>query len=310
MNRWLTFNVLFKFHEWAKGHPTYAILREMEAADRLSAGDFAELQNRRLQEFIGYTYNHVPYVRRTMSTLGLEPKDIRKAGDLHKLPLVTKSDIRQNKDLNRSEVAGKLGSFSTGGSTGEPLVFPLGKRRIASRVACRQRVSRWWGLCVGDSELALWGSPLEVGRQDWLRGLRDNLLSTTLLSAYELNEDTISSYLDFLERRKWKQIFSYPSSLYLLCRVAQKQGRDLRKLDVQVAFVTSEMLYSYQRELITATLGCPVANGYGGRDSGFIAHECPQGGMHVMADAVIAEIVDNEGRPLPPGETGQIVVTD
>jgi phenylacetate-CoA ligase len=57
-------------------------------------------------------------------------------------------------------------------------------------------------------------------------------------------------------------------------------------------------------------VGCPVANGYGGRDSGFIAHECPQGGMHVMADAVIAEIVDAEGRPVPPGESGEIAVTD
>jgi phenylacetate-CoA ligase len=77
-----------------------------------------------------------------------------------------------------------------------------------------------------------------------------------------------------------------------------------------VVFVTSEMLYGYQRELIVDTFGCPLANGYGGRDSGFIAHECPQGGMHFMADAVIPEIVDDQGFPVPPGEAGHIVVTD
>jgi len=74
--------------------------------------------------------------------------------------------------------------------------------------------------------------------------------------------------------------------------------------------VTSEVLFPHQRELISDTLNCPVANGYGGRDSGFISHECPQGGMHIMADAMIVEIVDDQGRALPPGTVGQIVVTD
>ncbi|MGH8684732.1 MAG: phenylacetate--CoA ligase family protein, partial [Nitrosospira sp.] len=55
--------------------------------------------------------------------------------------------------------------------------------------------------------------------------------------------------------------------------------------------------------------GCPVANGYGGRDAGFIAHECPQGGMHITAEDIIVEIVDPQGVPLPSGEAGEIVVT-
>ena len=53
-----------------------------------------------------------------------------------------------------------------------------------------------------------------------------------------------------------------------------------------------------------------MANGYGGRDSALIAHECPQGGMHVLADAVILETLDPQGRPVPPGEPGEIVITD
>jgi phenylacetate-CoA ligase len=52
-----------------------------------------------------------------------------------------------------------------------------------------------------------------------------------------------------------------------------------------------------------------VANGYGGRDAGFIAHACPEGNMHITAEDIIVEIVDPEGRALPAGETGEIVVT-
>jgi phenylacetate-CoA ligase len=68
-------------------------------------------------------------------------------------------------------------------------------------------------------------------------------------------------------------------------------------------------LYDHQRETISAAFACPVANGYGGRDAGFIAHECPSGGMHITAEDIIVEIVDEQGRVQPVGVSGEIVVT-
>jgi phenylacetate-CoA ligase len=310
MHRWVIWNVLFRLQERVKGHPTFDILREMQAADRLSAADLERLQRTRLQEFIGYCHRYVPYVRTFMREAGIQPADIRTPGDLVRLPLMTKAVVRDHRVALRSEIAGKLVPFATGGSTGEPLIFDLAKRRIASRVACRQRVDLWWGLSVGDPEIAVWGSPIEVTHQDRLRGLRDWLLATRLLPAFEMNEATISRYLDILETRPCRQIFGYPSALHLLCLHAQKQGRNLRRLSIRAAFVTGEVLYPHQRELIVETLNCPVANGYGGRDSGCIAHECPQGGMHVLADATIVELLDPQGRPVAPGEPGEVVVTD
>lgn len=310
MHRWLVWNVLFRLQERVKGHATYRILENMEAADRLSLPELQSLQNELLQEFVHYCYAHVPYVRTRMQEAGIAPSEIRAAADLSRLPLLRKSDVREHREQLRSAVAGKLAAFSTGGSTGEPLTFDLAKRRVASRVACRQRVSRWWGLSVGDPEVALWGSPVELTRQDAFRNLRDRIFATRLLSAFEMNETTMSQYLDVLESGNFRQIFAYPSAIYLLCLHARKQGRNLRRLGIKAVFVTGEVLFPYQRDVISETLNCPVANGYGGRDSGFLAHECPQGGMHVMADAVILEIVDPEGRPLPAGEAGEIVATD
>lgn len=310
MYRWLAWNIVFRLHERAKRHPTFRILRDMEAADRLSRAELTRLQAERLRGFIEYCYAHVPYVRTRMNEAGIKPSRIREAGDLTLLPLLTKADIRRNREQLRSDIAGALSPFTTGGSTGEPLIFDLSKTRIASRVAARQRVSQWWGLSVGDSELAIWGSPVELTRQDWVRGIRDKLLRTRLLSAFEMNEAVISRYLDIIENSPCRQIFGYPSALYLLCLHARKQGRNLRRLGIKTVFVTSEVLFPYQRELIVETLNCPVANGYGGRDSGFISHECPQGGMHLMADALVVETVDEDGHPVQPGEPGEIVVTD
>ena len=310
MHRWIIWNVLFRLHESLKGHETYRFLGEMERADRFSDGELEQWQRKKLRELIDYAYLHVPYIRKHMTAAGLKPADICEPGDLRFLPLMRKADARANRAELKSDIAGKLSSFTTGGSTGDPLIFDLSKRRVASRVACRQRTSRWWGVSTGDQELAIWGSPVELKRQDSIRNFRDRFLATRLLSAFEMNEPTMSRYLDVLQGGKWRQVFGYPSALYLLCLHAQKEGRDLRSVGVKVAFVTGEVLFPYQREVISQTLCCPVANGYGGRDSALIAHECPQGGMHILADAVILETLDPQGRPVPAGEAGEIVITD
>jgi phenylacetate-CoA ligase len=95
-----------------------------------------------------------------------------------------------------------------------------------------------------------------------------------------------------------------------LCEQARREQRNLRQLGVKAVFVTAEYLYEHWRRTIEETFGCPVANGYGGRDSGFVAHECPAGGMHTTADRLIVEIVDEQGRSQPVGHPGEIVVTN
>jgi phenylacetate-CoA ligase len=104
-------------------------------------------------------------------------------------------------------------------------------------------------------------------------------------------------------------LFGYPSALSHIARHAVKRGVRLDDLGVVVAFVTSERLYDEQREIIARTFGCRVANGYGARDAGFIAHECPAGGMHITAEDVVVEIIGPSGQVLPHGQAGEIVVT-
>ncbi|MEM7255507.1 MAG: phenylacetate--CoA ligase family protein, partial [Pseudomonadota bacterium] len=83
----------------------------------------------------------------------------------------------------------------------------------------------------------------------------------------------------------------------------------VESLGVDVAFVTAERLYDEQRSLIESVFQCRVANGNGGREAGFIAHECPEGSMHVSAEDIVVEICDPDGNPLPAGESGEIVTT-
>jgi phenylacetate-CoA ligase len=52
-----------------------------------------------------------------------------------------------------------------------------------------------------------------------------------------------------------------------------------------------------------------VANGYGSRDAGFIAHQCPSGSLHVSAEDIVVELVGADGCPVAPEESGEVVVT-
>jgi len=162
---------------------------------------------------------------------------------------------------------------------------------------------------IGDREAVLWGSPIELGAQDRLRRLRDALLRTTLLPAFAMSPERLAGYVATLRDWRPRMLFGYPSALCRVASHAAAHDLPLDGLGVKVAFVTAERLYDEQRAQIAAAFGCPVANGYGGRDAGFIAHECPEGGMHVTAEDIIVEIVDATGQPLPAGDSGQIVVT-
>src|SRR5574337_899366 len=191
----------------------------------------------------------------------------------------------------------------------EPLIFFIGNERVSHDVAAKWRATRWWGVDIGDPEIVVWGSPIELTAQDRIRAIRDKLLRTELLPAFEMSEAKLDDFVARIRARWPRMLFGYPSALSHIAQHAQKRGIRMDDLGIKVAFCTAERLYDHQRAMIERIFGCPVANGYGSRDAGFIAHQCPSGSMHLTAEDIIVEIIDGEGRVLPPGQAGEIVVT-
>jgi phenylacetate-CoA ligase len=305
----LASEVFFPLHELIKKHDSVAIRKEMEISQWWDEGRLEQLRLSRLRHLLANAQARVPYYRRLFADTGFKVDDIGSLADLASLPLLDKSAIRANSDALKAENATDLARFNTGGSSGEPLVFYIGKERVSHDVAAKWRATRWWNVDIGDPEVVIWGSPIELGAQDGLRVLRDRMLRTRLLPAFEMSEEKLDRFLDEIRAARPKMLFGYPSALSHIARHAEARGRRMDDLGIRVAFVTSERLYDEQRKQISKTFGCAVANGYGGRDAGFIAHECPHGGMHITAEDIIVEIVDQRGVPLPRGQAGEIVVT-
>lgn len=300
----------FRVQEALKGHRTFAVLRQMNREQWLPLERLRALQHRRLIQFLKHAALNVPYYAGVFKARGIRVNDLNANFELSALPFLSKDLIRANLEQLKSRDARRIRKFSTGGSTGAPLTFYLGATRVSSDVAARIRAESWFGVLQTDPEFAIWGSPVELSKQERLRNLRDRIMRTRLLSAFEMDSKTMDRYLDEIIRRGCRRVFGYPSSIALLCERARQSGRDLRHLGVKAVFVTAEYLYEHWRSTISETFGCPVANGYGARDSGFVAHECPSGGMHLTADRLIVEIVDEEGCALPAGCSGEIVVTN
>jgi phenylacetate-CoA ligase len=305
----LVANFIFPLQERLKKHATLSIRKGMDESQWWAPEKLETLRLERLRSLLLKAGNNVPYYRDCFARIGFDPQAINSLTDLRQLPLLTKALIRAEGERMKSTAAVGLSRFNTGGSSGEPLIFFIGKERVSHDVAAKWRATRWWDVDIGDPEIVVWGSPIELGAQDRFRQARDALFRTKLIPAFEMSEKKLDEFVATIRSRRPKMLFGYPSALRHIALHAQKKGIVMSDLGIKVAFVTSERLYDDQREIISRVFQCPVANGYGGRDSGFIAHQCPAGGMHITAEDLLVEIVDESGEVQPAGVSGEIVVT-
>ena len=301
--------IIFPLHERLKKHDTVDIRKALEKTQWLTAEQLKSLQLESLKHFLIDVEQHVPYYQTLFKQIQFSPETFKSLDDLTQLPLTGKTLIREHSEQLKADNAKGLAKFNTGGSTGEPLIFYIGNKRVSHDVAAKWRATRWWGVDIGDVEAVIWGSPIELGGQDKIKLIRDKLLRTHLIPAFEMSTSKVDGFIKKIQTLKPKMLFGYPSALAHIASHAEKTGQVVDDLGIKVAFVTSERLYDYQRSKIEQVFSCPVANGYGGRDAGFIAHECPAKNMHITAEDIIVEIVDNDGNVLPNGKAGEIVVT-
>jgi len=305
----LVSSVLFPIHEQLKGHLSVRLRRELERTQWLDADRLLQLQVQRLRNFLIEAGRSVPYYTDLFLRHDFDPATVNCVADLQRLPLLDKAGIRTNVAKLKSVEAGRLLRYNTGGSSGEPLVFYMGMGRVTHDVAAKWRATRWWGVDVGDPEVVLWGSPIEIGSQDRVKRIRDKLFRSHLLPAFQMSHERMDRYIGAIQRIRPRMMFGYASALALLAEHARSRGIALDRLGVRVCFATGETLYPAQRQSIEKVFGAPVANGYGSRDAGFIAHECPQGSMHLSAEHIVVELIGADGQPVAPGTQGEIVTT-
>jgi len=310
MNPFIVKKLIYPVHESLVGRKTMKFLGELEKSQWLSPPEIKELQFRKMKYLLKHAYTNVPYYKRKFDEIGITIDEIKSLDDVGKLPLLSREDIRCNlEELISKNWKKKLFLYNTGGSTGHPLIFYKDKQRAAYDISAKIRARRWWEIDLGDKEILLWGSPVELSKQDKLKTFRDRLMNVLLLSAFDLTNKSMSRYLQTLKEYRPKFIYGYATVLYRISKFAKEQHIDVKNLNLRAVISTAEVLHDHYRELIREVFNCPVVNEYGARDGGFIAHECPHQGMHITDDCILVEILNANNQPVKADENGDIVIT-
>lgn len=263
------------------------------------------LHDRLLVEHLVHAARTVPWYRDRVDADAIKSPD-----DLRRFPLIDKSTIREAGEQLKSEAwTGRWIKLETGGSSGEPLRFWSDPERESTQLACKLRARAWWGLHPGHRETDLWGSPIEAARNAGLRSMVADFMGFQLLPAFRLNDETMATFRRAIEGGRADFLYGYASALGRYARFLEERDESLRDLKLRVAICTAETLLPQDRELIARRIA-PVANEYGCRDGGLIAHEDRCGHLRVMHDAVHLEVLSDEGEPVPQGEEGEAVLTN
>lgn len=310
MNPLLVRKIIYPLHEKVFGRRTFSYLAELEKQQWLSPAQLDELRFRKLRDLLLHAQANIPFYAERFSAAGFDPARMQDLNDFKKIPPLSKAEIKRNLDkMTWAACPGGLYRYNTGGSSGEPLIFYFDRRRQAMDKAARMLTHRWWGCDVGDPELYLWGSPLEVKKQDRMKDLRDRLTNELLISAFEISAQKVPEIYASFETFRPKSVFGYPSTIALFADMAAQQNLDLKALGVQVVFSTAEVLYDHQREAISQGFGAiPVVDGYGSREGGFVSHQCREGRHHLLDPNFVVEFLQDD-RTVEEGEDGEIVLT-
>ena len=277
--------------------------------ERASRDQIRAWQDERLVKQVRHVYQNVPYYRNLMDKKGVAPEDIRSVDDLHKLPFLTKDDLREAYPYGllavpRSQV---VRIQSTSGTTGRRVVAFYTQHDIDLWDECCARAIVAAGGTSDDVVQVSYGYGLFTGGAG-LNGGSHKLGAMTL----PMSSGNTERQIQFMCDVGATILCCTPSYAAYLGESIRERGLQ-DQLQLKAGIFGAEAWSEEMRRDIEDTLGIKAYDIYGLTEiSGpGVAFECEaQTGMHINEDHFIAEIIDpNTGEVLPEGEKGELVFT-
>jgi phenylacetate-CoA ligase len=311
IHRYICRYCIYPAYETLSGRRFRKKLEFLEESQWWRPDELKEYQWRKLKRLLTFAFEKNTFYREKFNEFGVRPDEVKDFSDLPKIPLTNKRDIIN--DLNNFISDGyaikDLTRDMTSGSTGMNMTFYIDRNSLDYRKAAALRSMRWYNSADGDRKMTIWGSPIGASKKEKIiLAMRDFLLRDYFISAYAMNDKTMCEVIRKIKRLKPKVIVGYVSALKILAEFMEKH----RVSDIQVNTIipAAETLFDYQRDLFERVFHGEVFNRYGSHEFHGIAHECSfHNGMHINAENLYLEVLD-DGRPAPPGQIGEIVITN
>lgn len=280
--------------------------KEIECAPR---EQIRAWQDERLVKTVKHVYENVPYYKNMMDQKGITPADIKSTDDLHKLPFLTKDDLREAYPYGLLAVplSEAVRIQSTSGTTGKRVVAFYTQHDIDLWDECCARAIMAAGGTKDDVVHVSYGYGLFTGGPG-LNGGSHKVGSLTL----PMSSGNTDRQIQFMVDLGSTILCCTPSyAAYLGETICERGLQDQIKL--KAGIFGAEAWSEEMRQDIQNKLGIKAYDIYGLTEiSGpGVSFECSeQTGMHINEDHFIAEIIDPvTGEVLPEGEKGELVFT-
>jgi phenylacetate-CoA ligase len=228
------------------------------------------------------------------------------------VPVLTRQEAREVGGRLHAEsvpeMAGDTDSAGTSGTSGSPFTFLRSAALGMSSYVATDRMYAWHGIDGTGVMATLRVDPMgtrsrAVADQEWdwrptMPGGRQVFLDSSRVDV---------DVHDWLARERATYLSTYPSTARDLAR-AILAGRK-PPLALKAVITCGELLTPEARADIERGLAAKVIDRYASEEFGTLACECETGRMHLAPELNLVEILDADDRPVPPGETGRIVVT-
>ena len=272
--------------------------------------EIKKLQSEKLVKQVRHVYENVPYYRNLMEEKGITPDDIRGIEDLHKLPFLTKADLR---DAYPYGLLGKplkdcVRIQSTSGTTGRRVVAFYTQHDVDLWEDCCARAIVAAGGTDEDVVQVAYGYGLFTGGAG-LHGGSHKVGSLTL----PMSSGNTERQVQFMQDLSATILCCTPSYAAYIGEYIKEQGIVPDQIPLKAGIFGAEPWTEEMRRNIEKTLGIKAYDIYGLTETSGpgVSFECSeQTGMHINEDHFLAEIIDPDtGEVLPEGSKGELVFT-
>lgn len=278
-----------------------------------SAEQIREFQNGKLREALAYLKAHSPYYQRVFSSQGINIESIKTIEDLPRLPFTQKKDLQLYGDEFLCVPREKIIDFiTTSGTLGDPVTFGCTDADL-ERLAYNEMKS-FECAGVGPESVVQLMTTLD---KRFMAGLAYFLgLRRLGAGVVRVGNGMPELQWDTIRRLKPDTIMCVPSFILKLIDYAEANGIDYKGSSIRRIIGIGEGLREQDFSLnllgkrIKEKWDVELFATYSSTEMGATFSECPYGcGGHVHPELIIVEIIGEDGRPVPDGETGEVVVT-
>lgn len=281
-----------------------------EEIETMSLENMRKLQNERLSAQVKHVYENVKYYRDLMDEKGVKPEDIRTVDDLHKLPFLTKADLREAYPygLLAKPLSDCVRIQSTSGTTGKRVVAFYTQHDIDLWEDCCARAITAAGGTNEDVCQVCYGYGLFTGGPG-LNGGSHKVGCLTL----PMSSGNTERQITFMRDLGATILCCTPSYAAYIGETLHDMGYTTDDIKLKAGIFGAEPWTEEMRRSIEESLGIKAYDIYGLTETSGpgVAFECSeQTGMHINEDHFIPEIINPEtGEVLPDGEVGELVFT-